>query len=163
MSDETPLGASAQRVQATLDGHGLGFEVKVFPAGTRTAADAAAAIGCSVAQIAKSLIFRAKTSNRPVLVIASGVNRVDERKVARLLGEPIGRADADFVRARTGFAIGGVPPLGHKEAPITLIDRDLMDLGEIWAAAGTPQSVFRLSPGDLPALTAGQVADIRSD
>ena len=163
MSDETPLGASAQRVQAALDGHGLGFEVKVFPAGTRTAADAAAAIGCSVAQIAKSLIFRGKTSDRPVLIIASGVNRVDERKVAARLGEPIGRADADFVRTRTGFAIGGVPPLGHKEAPITLIDRDLMDLEEIWAAAGTPQSVFRLSPGDLPALTAGEVADIRSD
>ena len=155
------LGRSAQRVQAALDGHGLGFEVKTFPASTRTAEDAAAAIGCTVAQIAKSLVFRAKTSDRPVLVVASGVNRVDEKKVAALVGEPIGRADADFVRRRTGFAIGGVPPLAHEEPPVTLIDRDLLALDEIWAAAGTPNSVFRLTATQLEPLTGGQVVDVR--
>ncbi len=163
MTSPPALGGSAERVQAALDARGLGFEVKAFPDSTRTAVEAAEAIGCTVEQIAKSLIFRTRTSDRPVLVIASGINRVDERKVARLLGEPIGRADADFVRARTGFAIGGVPPLGHKENPETLIDQDLMRLEEIWAAAGTPNSVFRLRPADLPALTAGRVADIRKD
>ena len=163
MSGAGPLGASAGRVQAALDAHGLGFEVKTFPESTRTAEEAAAAIGCDVAQIAKSLIFRAKSSDRSVLAIASGVNRVDEKKLAALLGEPIGRADAAFVRERTGFAIGGVPPLAHARPPATLIDRDLLALGEIWAAAGTPNAVFRLRAADLEALTGGRVADIRKD
>jgi len=114
-----------------------------------------------VAQIAKSILFRGKASGRAVLVIASGVNRVDEKAVAALLGEKIGRADADFVRAATGFAIGGVPPLGHATPPVTLIDRDLLALDEIWAAAGTPNAVFRLTPQDLVAATAGRVADIK--
>ena len=154
------LKPSAQRVQEALAAHGLGLEVREFPASTRTAEDAAAAIGCTVAQIAKSLIFRGKSSDRPVLVIASGANRVDEKKVSALIGEKIGKADAEFVRARTGFAIGGVPPVGHLEVPITVIDRDLLVLEEIWAAAGTPNAVFRLSPGDLAALTGGQVAEV---
>lgn len=154
------LKPSAQRVQKALAAHGLGLEVREFPASTRTAEDAAAAIGCTVAQIAKSLIFRGKTTDRPVLVIASGVNRVDEKKVSTLIGEKIGKADAEFVRARTGFAIGGVPPVGHLEPPITLIDRDLLALSEIWAAAGTPNAVFRLTPGDLAILTGGQVAEV---
>ena len=154
------LKPSAQRVQEALAAHGLGLEVREFPASTRTAEDAAAAIGCTVAQIAKSLIFRGKSSDRPVLVIASGTNRVHEKKIGALIGEKIGKADAEFVRARTGFAIGGVPPVGHLEAPVTVIDRDLLALGEIWAAAGTPNAVFRLSPGDLAALTGGQVAEV---
>jgi len=154
------LKPSAQRVQEALAAHGLGLEVREFPASTRTAEDAAAAIGCTVAQIAKSLIFRGKSSDRPVLVIASGANRVDEKKISALIGEKIGKADADFVRARTGFAIGGVPPVGHLETPITVIDRDLLALEEIWAAAGTPNAVFRLTPGDLVVLTAGQVAEV---
>lgn len=154
------LKPSAQRVQEALAVHGLGLEVREFPASTRTAEDAAAAIGCTVAQIAKSLIFRGKTSDRPVLVIASGANRVDEKKVSALIEEKIGKADAEFVRARTGFAIGGVPPVGHLEAPITVIDRDLLALEEIWAAAGTPNAVFRLTPGDLATLTGGQVAEV---
>ena len=154
------LKPSAQRVQEALAAHGLGLEVREFPASTRTAGDAAAAIGCTVAQIAKSLIFRGKKSDRPVLVIASGANRVDEKKISALIGEKIGKADAEFVRARTGFAIGGVPPVGHLEVPITVIDRDLLVLEEIWAAAGTPNAVFRLSPGDLAALTGGQVAEV---
>jgi prolyl-tRNA editing enzyme YbaK/EbsC (Cys-tRNA(Pro) deacylase) len=148
---------SALRVQAAL---GDKHQVLEFEATTRTAADAAAAIGCTVAQIGKSLVFRGAASNRPVLVVASGVNRVDESKVAEAVGEGIARADADFVREATGFAIGGVPPVGHKETPIVLIDESLMSFGEIWAAAGTPNAVFRLTPADLVALTGGRVAAI---
>ena len=156
-----PRKASAQRVQDALAARGFAFEVREFPESTRTSAEAAAAVGCDIGQIAKSLVFRAKASNRPVLVMASGANRVDEKAVARLLGEKIGRADADFVRERTGFSIGGVPPVGHSEAIVTLIDRDLLDHAEIWAAAGTPNAVFRLSPDDLIALTEGEVADVK--
>ena len=130
-----------------------------FDAGTRTAEDAAAAIGCTTAEIAKSLVFRS-ASGRSVLVIASGANRVDEKKVAALIGEPIGRADADFVREATGFAIGGVPPVGHATPPIVLIDEALMGFDQIWAAAGTPNAVFRLTPADLVALTHGTIAPI---
>jgi prolyl-tRNA editing enzyme YbaK/EbsC (Cys-tRNA(Pro) deacylase) len=154
----TALSASAQRVQDALAKHGLDLEVKEFGASTRTAADAAAAIGCAVAQIAKSILFRATKSNRPVLVVASGVNRVDEKKVAALVGEPLGKADADFVRDRTGFVIGGVPPVGHAEKVATYVDEDLLVLPELWAAAGTPNAVFRLTPGDLVRITGGTVA-----
>ena len=149
---------SALRVQAVL---GDGFTVLEFDAGTRTAADAAAAIGCTVAEIAKSLLFRAKESGRPVLVVASGVNRVDEKKVAAVIGEKIARADAEYVREKTGFAIGGVPPVGHAVAPLTLIDEDLLKLETIWAAAGTPNAVFKLTPAQLVALTGGRVAGVK--
>jgi len=148
---------SALKVQAILSDK---YEVLEFDAGTRTAADAAAAIGCTVAEIAKSLLFRGKQSNRPILVIASGVNRVDEKKVSALLGEKISRADADFVREMTGFAIGGVPPVGHATAPVTLIDEDLLQFATIWAAAGTPNAVFQLKPTALAELTGGQLADV---
>jgi len=149
--------ASALKVQAAL---GPAYAVLEFDASTRTAAEAAAAIGCSAAQIAKSLVFRAERSGRAVLAIASGVNRVDEAKVGALLGEPIGRADADFVRAKTGFAIGGVPPLGHLEPSPTLIDEALFAFEEIWAAAGTPNAVFRLTTAELLRLTGGVRASI---
>jgi prolyl-tRNA editing enzyme YbaK/EbsC (Cys-tRNA(Pro) deacylase) len=148
---------SALKVQAAL---GDKFEVLEFDATTRTAADAAAAIGCTVAEIAKSLIFRGVGSNRPVLVVASGVNRIDETKVAEAIGERIARADADFVREATGFAIGGVPPVGHENPPTVLIDQSLMAFAEIWAAAGTPNAVFRLTPSDLIDLTGGRVAAV---
>ena len=148
---------SALKVQAAL---GPRFAVLEFNASTRTAEDAAAAIGCTADEIAKSLVFRA-ASGRPVLVVASGGHRIDERKIAALVGEPIARADADFVREATGFAIGGVPPIGHRTAPIALIDESLMAFAEIWAAAGTPNAVFRLSPVDLVALTGGTVAAVR--
>jgi prolyl-tRNA editing enzyme YbaK/EbsC (Cys-tRNA(Pro) deacylase) len=115
-----------------------------FEAGTRTAADAAAAIGCAVAEIAKSLVFRTATS-RPVLVIASGDKRVDEEKAAAAVGERIGRANAGFVREATGFAIGGVTPVGHARPPIVLIDETLLRFDNIWAAAGTSNAVFRLT------------------
>ena len=148
---------SALRVQAAL---GDRFEVIEFDASTRTAENAAAAIGCSVAQIAKSLVFRATESGRPILVVASGARRVDEKKVAAAVGERIARADADFVREASGFAIGGVPPVGHKNPPIALIDEALLQLAEIWAAAGTPNAVFRLTPSDLVAMTGGRVVDV---
>jgi prolyl-tRNA editing enzyme YbaK/EbsC (Cys-tRNA(Pro) deacylase) len=148
---------SALKVQAVL---GPKFEVLEFDASTRTSAEAAAAVGCEVAQIAKSLIFHAAATNRPVLVIASGTNRVDERKVAAILGEAIKRADADFVRDRTGYSIGGVPPVGHDMPPVVLIDEALRAFDVIWAAGGTPNAVFKLTPEDLVRLTGGRVADI---
>lgn len=148
---------SALKVQQIL---GPDFSVLEFDASTKTAADAAAAIGCTVAQIAKSILFRASASGRPVLVVASGPNRVDEKRVEALIGERIGRADADFVRTSTGFAIGGVPPVGHLTAPIVLLDETLWAFSEIWAAAGTPSAVFRLTPDQLRQLTGGQVAAI---
>ena len=137
----------------------LGYPVSRYPAGTRTAADAAAAIGCDVAQIVKSLVFR-KRSGGALLVLASGGNRVDEAKVGALVAEPISKADAVFVREVTGFAIGGVPPAGHAESIDTLVDRDLLSLGELWAAAGTPQTVFPIAPEELVRVTAGRVADV---
>jgi len=148
---------SALKVQAAL---GERFEVLEFDASTRTAADAAAAIGCDVGQIAKSLIFRGATSGRAVLIIASGVDRVDEKKAAAAVGETIARADADFVREATGFAIGGVPPVGHKNQPIVLIEESVLGLDEIWAAAGTPNAVFRLTPADLVKLTGGRTVAV---
>jgi prolyl-tRNA editing enzyme YbaK/EbsC (Cys-tRNA(Pro) deacylase) len=148
---------SALKVQAVL---GPSFTVLEFDASTRTSAEAAAAIGCEVAEIAKSLVFKGAQTGRPVLVVASGTNRVDEKKVARLIGEKISRADAEFVRAATGFAIGGVPPVGHATAPITVIDEDLLRFAAIWAAAGTPNAVFKLTPGELQELTGAQTAQI---
>ncbi|WP_431861080.1 YbaK/EbsC family protein [Azospirillum sp.] len=157
------LSPSAARVQSILDAIGLGHRVLEHEASTRTSDEAAAAVGCTVAQIAKSLIFRAKESGTPVLVIASGANRVNEKAVGALIGEKIERADPDFVREKTGFAIGGVPPLGHAVPPLVLIDDDLMALGEIWAAAGTPNAVFRLTPDQLVSMTGGRVAAVKKD
>ena len=144
---------SALTVQDALDRHGIPSRVVELPASTRTAKDAAKAIGCDVAQIAKSIIFRLKDSNNAVLVIASGSNRIDEKIVSGLLGAPIEQADANFVRTVTGFAIGGVPPLGHRITPVTVLDQDLAVFNRIWAAAGTPNAVFRLTPSNLQTLT----------
>ncbi|MCW5771726.1 MAG: YbaK/EbsC family protein [Rhodospirillaceae bacterium] len=155
------LPPAAQRVQDVLTALGHAGRVRVMPASTRTSAEAAAAVGCTVAEIAKSIIFRAKPSQRAVLVMASGVNRVDEKKVAALVGEGIGKADADFVRARTGFVIGGVSPVGHDTKPVILIDEDLLKLDGLWAAAGTPHAVFPLTPAELVTLTGGKVADVK--
>jgi prolyl-tRNA editing enzyme YbaK/EbsC (Cys-tRNA(Pro) deacylase) len=147
---------SALKVQAVL---GPDFQVLEFEASTRTSQEAAAAIGCTVGEIAKALIFKS-AEGRAVLVIASGVNRVDEKKVQTLLGQRISRADADFVRDRTGFAIGGVPPVGHASRPVVLIDRDLERFPYVWAAGGTPNAVFRIAPADLIRLTQGRVVDV---
>lgn len=155
MSNDLP--ASARRVQQVLDAAGLAVAIVELPQSTRTAADAAASIGCRVEQIAKSLVFRRKDTGEGVLVIASGSNRVDERLVAATLHSEIERADADFVRSTTGFAIGGIPPIGHDSPLVTLIDEDLLRLDVIWAAGGTPHAVFPLSPGELVRITSGQV------
>lgn len=163
MVDDLP--ASAAKVQATLHAAGLDSRVVLFDRSTRTAEEAAAAIGCTVAQIAKSLIFQTEASAEPVLVIASGAHRVDERAVARALaprvdGQKIVRADATFVRARTGYAIGGVPPIGHLEGGHVVLDRHLTALSPVWAAAGTPFAVFRTEAEILLKLTGALVADI---
>lgn len=155
-----PLSPSAQKVQQALERLGFELQVVELPESTRTAVEAAQAVGCQVGQIVKSLIFKAKRSQRPVLVLASGSNRVNESRIEAQIGEPLGRADADFVRQHTGFAIGGVPPVGHSQALQTFIDRDLLQYAEIWAAAGTPNAVFRLSPTDLVSMTGGQVVEI---
>jgi prolyl-tRNA editing enzyme YbaK/EbsC (Cys-tRNA(Pro) deacylase) len=154
------LSASARRVQGALERLGFRYQVVELPRTTRSAAEAAEAVGCQVAQIAKSLVFKGRESGRPILVIASGANRVDERALGELVGEPIGKADADFVRQATGFAIGGVAPVGHVQPVRTFIDEDLLRHDAIWAAAGTPNAVFRLAPADLVAMTSGRVVVI---
>lgn len=151
--------SSVERVRAALAAAGHPDTIEAFPDGTRSAADAAAAVGCDVAQIAKSIVFRAGT--RAVLVIASGANRVDMAKVASAIGQPVKRADGNWVRDATGFAIGGVSPVGHVAPPILLLDADLMALDPVWAAAGSPQHVFRTTPAELRRITAALVADIR--
>jgi prolyl-tRNA editing enzyme YbaK/EbsC (Cys-tRNA(Pro) deacylase) len=156
------LGPSVQRVQDALAAAGGGHTIVALAQSARTSADAGRAVGCRVDQIAKSLVFRAEKTQRAVLVITSGANRVDEVKVTALLDEPIGRADADFVRARTGFAIGGVAPIAHAEPLTILIDEDLLRWPEIWAAAGHPNAVFRLTPDDLVRMTGGRVASVRT-
>jgi prolyl-tRNA editing enzyme YbaK/EbsC (Cys-tRNA(Pro) deacylase) len=150
------LSSQAIKVQQALDALGMRQKVIELPASTRTSQEAAQALGCQVGQIAKSIIFKA-ISSRPILVITSGTNRVNEQVIARLIGEEIGKADADFVRLHTGFAIGGVPSLGHDEPLKTFIDQDLLQYPEIWAAAGTPHAVFCLSPDDLLRMTRGEV------
>jgi prolyl-tRNA editing enzyme YbaK/EbsC (Cys-tRNA(Pro) deacylase) len=154
-----PLSPSAQRVQDALNRAGVAASIIEYDVAARTSAEAAAVLRCSVAQIAKSLVFRA-ASGAPVLVIASGANRVDEAKVTALLGESIGRADAGFVRERTGYAIGGIPPLGHASALTTLIDRELLRYDTVYAAGGTPHAMFPLSPADLVRVTGGTVVDV---
>lgn len=152
---------NVERVRAALAELGVTAEPVEFAESTRTSAEAAAAIGTSVAQIAKSLVFLA--GDTPALVIASGVNRVDTGKLARALGAPIRRADAETVRRATGFPIGGVPPVGHTEALRTVIDQDLMRYATIWASAGTPNAVFETTPAELARMTGGLVADVREE
>jgi prolyl-tRNA editing enzyme YbaK/EbsC (Cys-tRNA(Pro) deacylase) len=152
--------ATVQRVQEALRALGLGHEIVDLGQSARTAADAARAVGCQVDQICKSLVFRLGSSNRPLLVVTSGVNRVDETKVGALVGEPLAKADADFVRATTGFAIGGVAPIGHTGPVTTLIDEHLLGFEQIWAAAGHPNMVFRLRPEDLVRMTGGRVTPV---
>lgn len=153
------LSRSAARVQAALESGGFAIRVVELPASTRSAADAAKAIGCEVAQIVKSLIF-ARADGEPVLVLASGPNRVDEASIAAIVGQAVTLADPAYVRQRAGFAIGGVPPVGHPEPIETLIDRDLLAHRTVWAAAGTPNAVFSLPAADLEGLTGGRVVDV---
>jgi len=154
------LTRSAARVQAALAAAGLEVKVREMPVTTRSAQEAAAAIGCSVAEIAKTVVFKRVNSGRPVLVVASGVNRVDPAMLEGLCGEPAAQAKPDFVRAATGFVIGGVPPVGFEERLETWIDEDLLVFTEVWAAAGTPFAVFAIDPARLAGLTGGTVARI---
>ncbi|QJR13583.1 YbaK/EbsC family protein [Usitatibacter palustris] len=155
MSETLP--DSARTVQEVLRAKGIEARVMVLPQSTRTAKEAAQAVGCEVAQIAKSIIFKRADTQQAVLVITSGVNRVDEKRVAAHLGTELLKADADFVRAATGFAIGGVPPLGHRTPIETLIDETLLALDSVWAAAGTPNALFSIGARQLVAATGGHV------
>ncbi|HQZ02646.1 MAG TPA: YbaK/EbsC family protein [Thauera sp.] len=152
---------TALRTQQHLADAGYVVQVVEFEQATRTSAEAASAIGCSVAEIAKSVVFRATDSGQAVVVVASGDNRVSESKVAALVGEKLARADADFVRSATGYAIGGVAPIGHAQPVKLLLDEDLQRFDGLWAAAGTPFSVFPLSPAQLQALTGAAWSDIK--
>lgn len=161
-TEYTNLGKSAQTVQDALSKKGLTLEVIELSSSTRTANDAATTIGCEVAQIVKSLLFRSEKSNQPVLILASGINRVNEKIFELLMGEKIVKADADFTREITGFAIGGVPPVGHKQIIKNIfIDEDLMKFEKLWAAAGTPNAVFSLHSSDLESLTGGKIVAIK--
>ncbi len=156
------MNDSLARVREALDAFGGDHRIVEFTEPARTAADAARLLGCRVEQIANSLIFRAPAREAAVLVMASGGRRVDPARIAEALGEPIEKADADFVRARTGFAIGGVAPLGHTTPPAAiLIDEELQKWPEVWAAAGHPHTVFRLTPDDLVRMTGGRVVTVR--
>jgi prolyl-tRNA editing enzyme YbaK/EbsC (Cys-tRNA(Pro) deacylase) len=184
---------NTERVQSFLERHGSAARVVELDGSTRTAAEAAEAIGTTVAQIAKSLVFVARRGpegaveaasppegaparergslqgdsleegERPILAVTSGVNRVSVEKLSRLAGADVTRADADAVRRHTGFPIGGVPPVAHERPLDVLIDRDLLQYAEVWAAAGTPRSVFRTSPDELKAMTGGTIADLKED
>ncbi len=156
MPEASPRHPSAQRVDRTLSENGLSGRVRELPSSTRTAAEAAAAVGCDVGQIVKSLVFRTERSHRPVLVLASGAHRVDEAVMARFVGEPITRADPEYARTVTGFAIGGVPQAGHPAPLPTFVDYDLLEQPEVWAAAGHPHAVCRLTSSELLRLTRGR-------
>ena len=161
-NDYKNLSKSAQCVQDALSQNGLAFEVVELSSSTRTANDAATTIGCEVAQIVKSLLFRSANTNLPVLILASGINRVNENTIERLISEKIVKADADFTREITGFAIGGVPPVGHKQnINLIFIDEDLLKFAKLWAAAGTPNAVFSLQSSDLEKLTGGRIVTIK--
>ena len=155
------LSQSAQKVQQALQAMNLPCMVVELPNSTRTAIEAAQAVGCQVGQIVKSLIFMGAESRRPILVVASGINRVDETHLALLAGEAIKKADAEFVRAQTGFAIGGIPPVGLANQMSTFIDQDLLAYQSVWAAAGTPHAVFELDPAFLERMTGGTVTNIK--
>ncbi|MBU7318135.1 YbaK/EbsC family protein [Paenibacillus oleatilyticus] len=157
------LKESSQRVQDKLTEWGYPNRVVELPDSARTAQEAADAIGCEVAQIAKSIIFRLKPSNKPLLVVASGVNRVDEKLISSRIDDKLVKADADFVREHTGFVIGGVAPIGHPEPILTMIDEDLFLYPTLWAAAGHPKAVFELTPDELAAMTHGQVTSVKKE
>ena len=155
------LSLTAQKIQDALRALGYDYTVIEHAESTRTAQEAADRAGCELGQIVKSLIFRGKTSGKPILVLTSGANRVDEKRIAAYADEPIARADADFVRAATGFAIGGVPPIGHTQKMETYLDEDFLQHQTIWAAAGMPNAIFELRTEDLQKITDGKVARVK--
>jgi prolyl-tRNA editing enzyme YbaK/EbsC (Cys-tRNA(Pro) deacylase) len=153
--------SGVQRVRKALEAQGYEPEVVELERTARSAAEAADALGVRVEQIVKSLVFRGTQIGRPVLVLAGGANRVDERRISDLFSEPVGMADAAYVREKTGFSIGGVPPVGHAERPTTFVDLDLLREEEVWAAAGHTHAVFGLEPAELVRITGGMVAGIK--
>ena len=157
------MDSGPDRFAAELKSRGLAGRPRHLPDSTRSAAEAAAAIGCTVAEIAKSIVFRLAVSDRPVMAVASGANRVDTAKLEALCGEKIANADANFVRSHTGYAIGGVPPFGHREDTMTFIDDDLFQYERIWAAAGGSFDVFPTTAQELLDASAGRRADIRHE
>jgi len=159
-TDGRPLSDAAQRVQDAIAAKGFANRVIELREPVRTARAAADAVGCEVAQIVKSLVFRGAASGRGVLVVASGANRVDTAKLAALVGEEVEMGKPRFVREATGFAIGGIPPVGHATALDVVIDAHLLELGSLWAAAGHPNSLFPLTPDELCRMTGGRVADV---
>ena len=155
------LNPTAQKVQDQLTLLGFNCQVIEFQESTRTAQEAAQRAGCTLGQIIKSLIFKGQRTDKPILVLTSGANRVNELRISEYADEPIGRADADFVRTATGFAIGGVPPIGHAQKMETYLDEDLLQYPAIWAAAGTPNAIFELTPDDLQKMTGGKVVKVK--
>jgi Cys-tRNA(Pro) deacylase len=155
------LSSSAQKIQDLLNSLGYPYTVIEHAESTRTAQEAADRAGCELGQIVKSLIFKGKESNKPILVLTSGANRVDEKRISEYVGEKIGKADADFARAVTGFAIGGVPPFGHIQKVETYIDEDFLQYQTVWAAAGTPNAIFELKTEDLQKLTDGKIVQVK--
>ena len=155
------LSKSAKSLQSTLKKHGLDCKVFEIASSARTAQDAANSIGCSIAQVAKSLIFKTVTTNKPILVLASGLNKVSEKVIESYIGESIVKADAKFTKDITGFAIGGIPPVGHKQ-PIDFIfiDQDLVKLSSFWASAGTSLVVFNITVKDLLAVVPGKIINL---
>ncbi len=158
-AQQDALPEGARHVARLLAGLGHDQPIVLLPSTGKTSAEAAAGLGCDVAQIAKSILFRRAADDTPVLVIASGINRVDEKKVAAQVGD-LARADARFVKEKTGYSIGGVSPIGHIVSPLTLIDEDLLKLTSLWAAAGHPHAVFNLTPTQLVTMTGAPVVDV---
>ena len=156
------LKAAPRRVQQAADGLGLAVRVVEMAQSTRTAEEAAAACGCAVGQIIKSLVFRGKRSGKPVLLLVSGSNRVDQTGVAATIGEPLDRPDAAFVREVTGFAIGGIPPLGHAQVLPTWFDKDLLQYETVWAAAGSPEAVFEVDPRRLAEVVGATIVNVKT-
>jgi prolyl-tRNA editing enzyme YbaK/EbsC (Cys-tRNA(Pro) deacylase) len=155
------LSPSAQKIQDLLHSLGYRYTVIEHAESTRTAQEAADRAGCELGQIVKSLIFKGKESNKPILVLTSGANRVDEKRISAYAGESIGKADAEFARAVTGFAIGGVPPIGHVETIETYLDEDFLQYEKVWAAAGTPNAIFELKTSDLQKMTGGETVRVK--
>jgi prolyl-tRNA editing enzyme YbaK/EbsC (Cys-tRNA(Pro) deacylase) len=154
------LKPAAQRVKDALRSKGIDSDVRHMPQATRSAAEAAAACGCSLGQIVKSLLFRGATSGKPYLLLVSGANRVSEEGVAEVIGEALRRPDANDVREVTGFAIGGIPPLGHRTPLVTFMDAALLDHELVWAAAGTPDAVFPVAPERLAAAVEARIVSL---
>jgi prolyl-tRNA editing enzyme YbaK/EbsC (Cys-tRNA(Pro) deacylase) len=155
-----PLSPSAQKIQDLLHSLGYNYTVIEYADSTRTAQEAADRAGCELGQIVKSLIFKGRETGKPILVLTSGANRVDEKRIREYAGEGIGKADADFVRAVTGYAIGGVPPVGHVQKMETYLDEDFLQYETVWAAA-TPNAIFELKTADLQKMTNAKVLRVK--